>query len=196
MITNVDPTTLADEPAWRDLEAKLRPFIAKRVGGVDVDDVLQDVFLRIQRGLPTLRDEQRLGPWIYQTARHALVDHLRSAARHPHTQAEPPEPAHDPQDNDDDVATQVAGYAALFVSRLPSPDRDALTLTELEGLSQKDAADQLGLSLTALKSRVARGRDKVRKALEACCHIILDSRRHVVGCEPRAHGDPPDGCCT
>ncbi|HQP39291.1 MAG TPA: sigma factor, partial [Polyangiaceae bacterium] len=68
----IDP---AARGAWRDLEAKLRPFVARRVrSDVDVDDIVQDVFLRMQRGLAGLRDEERFGPWVYQVARSAIAD--------------------------------------------------------------------------------------------------------------------------
>lgn len=198
VIEHVDPAALTSDRAWRELEAKLRPFVAKRVREVDVDDVVQDVFVHIQRGLPSLRDDQRLGPWIYQLARNVIVDHHRRAARHPQATTEPPEPSHHPDEADDDraVARDVAAYAALFVSMLPSPYREALTLTELEGLPQKEAAEMLGISVSGMKSRVQRGREKLRTALEDCCHIALDARRRVVGCEPRADGKLPDGCCT
>jgi RNA polymerase sigma-70 factor, ECF subfamily len=196
MIDDVRPAALASDRAWRELEAKLRPFVAKRVREADVDDVVQEVFLRIQRGLPSLREEQRFGPWIYQLARNAIVDHLRSSARHPQATTEPPEPSHHPDEEDDRaVEREVAVYVALFVSMLPSPYREALTLTELEGLTQKEAAEMLGVSLSAMKSRVQRGREKLRTALEDCCHIALDARRRVVGCEPRPDGKLPDGCC-
>jgi RNA polymerase sigma-70 factor (ECF subfamily) len=196
MIDDVDPTDLASDRAWRQLEAKLRPFVAKRVREVDVDDVVQDVFLSIQRGLSSLRDEQRFGPWIYQIARNAIVDHLRKSARHPQAATESPEPSHHPHEDDArDVEQEVAAYAAVFVSMLPSPYREALTLTELEGLTQKDAAETMGISLSGMKSRVQRGRQQLRAALEDCCHIALDARRRVIGYEPRADGKLPDGCC-
>jgi RNA polymerase sigma-70 factor, ECF subfamily len=196
MIDDVHPAALASDRAWRELEAKLRPFVAKRVREADVDDVVQEVFLRIQRGLPSLREEQRFGPWIYQLARNAIVDHLRSSARHPLATTEPPEPSHHRDEEDDRaVEREVAVYVALFVSMLPSPYREALTLTELEGLTQKEAAEMLGISLSAMKSRVQRGREKLRTALQDCCHIALDARRRVVGCEPRPDGKLPDGCC-
>lgn len=197
VIENVDPTDLTSGRAWRALEAKLRPFVAKRVRGDDVDDVVQDVFLRIQRGLPSLRDEQRFGPWVYQVARSAIADHGRANSRHPLAESKAPEPAVPPEAIDDRaVEREVAAYAALFVSMLPSPYREALTLTELEGLTQREAAEMLGLSLSGMKSRVQRGRTKLRAALEDCCHIALDARRRVVGCEPRADGKLPDGRCA
>lgn len=63
------------------LEARLRAFVARRVAApADVDDVVQTVFLRMQRGLPDLRDESQFGPWIYQVARSALADERRARA--------------------------------------------------------------------------------------------------------------------
>lgn len=184
--------------AWKDLDAKLRPFVARRVrSGTDVDDVVQDVFLRMQRAVATLRDDERFGPWVYQVTRSAIADHHRAAARQPVAESEQAtEELPAPDVEDDATAKQeLATYVAVFVAMLPSPYREALTLTELEGMTQKDAAFMLGISLPAMKSRVQRGREKLRETLEACCHIALDARGAVVSCEPRPDGRLPDCRC-
>jgi RNA polymerase sigma-70 factor, ECF subfamily len=189
--------------AWRELEGKLRPFVAHRVRSpADVDDVVQDIFVRVQRGLPQLRDDDRFGPWVYRVARSAIVDHQRTAARHVVADVDAQqravdhavEPAAEAED-DQAVQREVAGYVAAFVTMLPSPYREALTLTELEGLTQREAAAMLGISVSGMKSRVQRGRRQLRAALEACCHVALDARNRVVSCEPRRDGRLPDGCC-
>jgi len=77
---------------------------------------------------------------------------------------------------------------------LPSPYREAITLTELEGRTQREAAQMLGISLSGMKSRVQRGRAKLRGMLEACCKVAVDARGKVIACEPRK-GDEPKGCC-
>ncbi|HEV8324961.1 MAG TPA: sigma-70 family RNA polymerase sigma factor [Myxococcota bacterium] len=184
--------------AWEGLGEQLRPFIARRVPApADVDDVLQDVFLRMQRGLPALRDRERFGPWVYQVARSAIAEHHRTRARHPPApQAAPPEPAvpAEAEDSDadgsDDFACDLAGALAPFVAALPSPYREAITLTELEGLTRQEAARMLGVSVSGMKSRVQRGRARLREMLEACCEIELDARRRVIGCRPRTDGEP------
>lgn len=184
--------------AWKDLDAKLRPFIARRVRSpMDVDDVVQDVFLRMQRAVSGLRDDERFGPWVYQVTRSAIADHQRAAVRHPIAERDPSEDGEPPAlDDDDPTAEQeLATYVAVFVAMLPSPYREALTLTEIEGQSQKDAAGMLGISLSGMKSRVQRGRQKLREALEACCNIALDARGHVLSCEPRPDGLLPDCRC-
>lgn len=184
--------------AWSDLDAKLRPFIARRVRSPsDVDDVIQDVFLRMQRGLGGLRDDERFGPWVYQVARSAIANHHRVSSRNPvvaDAEEDTAEPLVSPED-DRDVEQSLAQYVAPFVAMLRSPYREALTLTELEGMTQKDAAAMLGISQSGMKSRVQRGRQQLREALETCCHIALDARGHVVDCEPRKDGRLPDGCC-
>ena len=79
----IDPSVrnqLDGAQGWKKLEQKLRPFIARRVHSADaIDDVLQDVFLRMQGGLALLRDHQRFGPWVYQVTRSAIVDRSRPA---------------------------------------------------------------------------------------------------------------------
>lgn len=184
--------------AWRDLEARLRPFVARRVASpADVDDVVQDVFLRMQRGLPGLREDERFGPWVYQVARSAVAEHRRQAARHPLAAGEPSEePAPEPEEDDRAVERDLAMYVAPFIAMLPSPYREALALTELEGVSQKDAAAMLGISVSGMKSRVQRGRARLREALEGCCEIALDARGRVMACQPRPDGRAPGGCCT
>jgi RNA polymerase sigma-70 factor (ECF subfamily) len=184
--------------AWQELEGQLRPFVARRLGDAnDVDDVLQDIYLRIQAGVGTLRDSERFGPWVYQVARNALADHGRSRARHPLPPKEPAEETLAPsQTADENEAEQgLAENLAVFVAALPSPYREAITLTELQGMSQKDAAEMLGISLSGMKSRVQRGRQQMRHMLQACCEIALDARGHVVSYDRRPDGKVPDNCC-
>jgi RNA polymerase sigma-70 factor (ECF subfamily) len=186
--------------AWAELESQLRPFVARRLDDTsDVDDVLQDIYLRIQAGVGALRDSDRFGPWVFRVARSALADHGRARARHPlpATAAPAEEAATTPAlPTDDDAEQGLAKNLAVFVAALPSPYREAVTLTELQGMTQKDAADMLGLSLSGMKSRVQRGRQQIREMLQACCEIALDARGHVLSYERRPDGKLPDNCCA
>lgn len=185
--------------AWQNLAAKLRPFVARRVhADADIDDIVQDVFLRMQRGLGALRDDDRFGPWVYQVARSAIASHHRRAAKHLVVDSDETADVAAVEDEGDDraVERELASYIAPFVAMLPSPYREALTLTELEGLTQKEAAEMLGITLSGMKSRVQRGRRQLRGALEDCCHIALDVRGRVVSCEPRPDGKLPASCCV
>jgi RNA polymerase sigma-70 factor (ECF subfamily) len=179
-----------------ELSSRLRAFIGKRVPAADVDDVLQNVFLRMQRGLATLRHEERFGPWAYQVTRSAIADYRRARHRHPIAEGDPPDSIGvDPREDDGDAGRALAHYVAPFIAMLPSPYREALTLTELEGLSQAAAAQMMGVSLSGMKSRVQRGRTRLRELLDGCCVIALDLRGRVVSFEPRSPESIPEGCC-
>jgi RNA polymerase sigma-70 factor (ECF subfamily) len=170
--------------SWAELEDRLRPFIQKRVAGeADAEDVLQEVLLRVYRGIGRLEEEERFDAWMYRIARNAITDHLRSRQKHPIAAD-----GHEPiaiEEEEADVARDLAQCLSGFVGMLPSPYREAITLTELEGRTQREAAEMLGVSLSGMKSRVQRGRAKLREMLEECCEIALDARGHVVDYEPR-----------
>ena len=178
--------------AWRELEARLRPFVARRVGSpADVEDVLQETLTRMHRGLGTLADGERFGPWVYRIAANAIADHLRARARHPLVKAEPGSAANDPaaDEPEDNLEAELGACVALFVAQLPSPYREAVTLTELEGLTHRDAAAMLGVSVSGMKSRVQRGRQRIRRMFEQCCELSIDCRGHITACVPRRLGE-------
>jgi len=181
--------------AWREVEARLRPYVARRVPPADVDDVVQETFVRVYRGLATLTDGERFGAWVYRIAGSAIADHERRRARQP--LASEPQTEEGPglaATPDDDLEAELAECIALFVARLPSPYREAITLTELQGLTQKDAATMLGVSLSGMKSRVQRGRERIRRMFEECCELSVDGRGHVTECTPRSLDEVPADC--
>lgn len=178
-----------DAVPWEDVSTRLRSFVAARVPGPDVDDVLQDVFVRMQRGLANLRDDDRLSGWLLQVARSAIAEHGRARARHPVADpAAAPEPVAEPAADDRRAFDALVGCVAAFVARLPSPYREAVTLVELEQQTIREAAALAGISVSGMKSRVQRGREKLRALFDDCCAIALDARGKVTDCAPRRCG--------
>lgn len=181
------PAGLLPVTTWQDVETRLRPFVARRVSGPDVDDVMQDIFVRMQRGLAGMRDEERFTSWLFQIARSSVAEHARMRVRHPLSpdQEDAEQPATLDED-DRDAARSLSGCVSMFVAQLPSPYREAVTLVELEGLTAREAAEMVGVSLSAMKSRVQRGREQLRRLFDQCCEIALDARGKVTDYTPRA----------
>ena len=80
-----------------------------------------------------------------------------------------------------------------MLGEVPEPYRRAVTLTELKGVTQKDAAEKLGLSISGMKSRVQRGRGKLKDVILDCCEVELDRRGGLVDYRRRS-GDACGGC--
>lgn len=179
---------------WSDVAARLRPFVAHRVPPSEIDDVVQDVLVRMHRGLSDLRDDDRFAGWMFQIARNAIADagrrHARAAVAADDLDETPAEQA---SDDDREAATALAGCVSLFVAQLPSPYREAITLVELEGKTAKQAAEMVGISVSGMKSRVQRGRAQLRELFERCCEIAVDARGKVTEFSPRPK---PCGSCS
>jgi RNA polymerase sigma-70 factor, ECF subfamily len=181
------PMTVSAAVQWSDIEARLRPFVARRVPASELDDVVQDVLVRMHRGLASVRDDDRLAAWMFQIARNAITDAGRKRARTPVVPGTPEDVAAteiDPE-VDREAATALAGCVSMFVAQLPSPYREAITLVELEGKTAREAAEMVGISISGMKSRVQRGRAQLRELFETCCQIALDARGKVTDFEPR-----------
>lgn len=168
------------ELLWKQYSQRLKAFIRGRVSDdAEADDILQEVFIRVHRNLCCQPDSEWAKPdaWVYQITRNLIVDHYRRRKE----LIEVPEalPA-EPDLPEDDPAATLAFSLKDTIAELPEPYSQALLLTEYEGLSQKELADRLGISLSGAKSRVQRARDKLRDLLLQCCHFELDRRGRIV----------------
>ena len=187
---------------WQRLRSDVRRLVGRRASSpADAEDVVQEVLARVWRHAATLRDDERFISWVRRIVDNTLADHLRLRLRHPLLPAAPvtemPAPVvENPLDSGATSAKdRVAGILRPFAEALPEPYKEALILSELEGLTHARISTRLGVSVSAVKSRVRRGRAMLRRALALCCEIALDARNAVVSCETRPNADVPAGCC-
>ena len=185
MKRNVATMTVALESVWDQFSDRLRSFIRARVADEDaVEDILQDVFVRIHAKVGTLQDLGKLESWLYQITRNVIIDYYRS--RRP-TEQLPETLGSSEEVYEEALVTRLASDVREMVEALPEPYREALVLTSYEGLSQKELAKRLGLSYSGAKSRVQRARERVKDMLMTCCHFEFDRRGTVI--------DYYDHCC-
>lgn len=187
--STVGPATDADP--MPKLREALRAFIGSKVRDAALaDDLAQETLLRVETRLGTLRSRDRLQSWVFQIARNAIADHFRKAreteafdeAAHGRFLAEQ-DPTPGPEE--ERLSRELRTYVRSVVERLPPLYREALRMIEMEGVSQAALARRLGLSVSAAKSRVQRGRAMLRKEMERCCHWETDRYGTVLAVEPR-----------
>jgi RNA polymerase sigma-70 factor, ECF subfamily len=173
------------ERAYRELRGDVRRFVARRAPPAAVDDLTQEIFLRMHEHAADVRDASRLAPWIFRIARSVVADtHRRPGAS---ALDDVPEPAA-AEDDEANLNEEVASWIRPMLTLLPPEYAQAIELTELEGLSQKELAERLGLSLSGARSRVQRGRKMLEGVLRACCDFEIDARGNVIGCAVRPDG--------
>ncbi len=180
---------MTTENLWETFHTGLKHFILKRIPDEQsADDILQETFLKIHTHIATLRDEAKLQSWMYQIARNAIADYYRghkATVELPEELLLPEEPVFE----DDVIKDLIPGVKAM-VESLPADYREALILTEYEGLTQRALAERLGLSFSGAKSRVQRAREKLKAMLLDCCHFEFDRFGKIIDYQPNC------ACCT
>jgi RNA polymerase sigma-70 factor (ECF subfamily) len=190
------------EQIWYEFHDRLRAFIARRVDNqADGEDILQDVFLRVHQSLHTLNRSDRLASWLFQVTRNAIADYYRAPERRREiptdftleTDADMAnvygDIGTDPLDSDAhraEVLEELSSCLRPMTQHLPAHYRDAISLVELEGLTQREAAERLGLSVSGMKSRVQRGRQMLKHMLHDCCQIQLGPDGRIADYESQA----------
>jgi len=171
------------EAAWKEHRERLLHFVGQRVEDeATAEDIVQDVLLRAYRSADTLREGAKLESWLYRITRNAVVDHYRARRA---TEPLPPDfPSDESAPGEASARADLARCLRPFIEELPETYRAALELSELDGLTQQDTAERLGLGLSGAKSRVQRGRRMLRDRYLECCRIEFDSRGSIMAYDP------------
>lgn len=200
----INPTTNLPEdscaavaPVFLAYEAQLRGFVLKRVQDKETaNDILQQLYLKLYKNCEQLQGVQNLKAWLYQVTRNTVHDFFRENGRKQPMDdgAEMP----DPEDLTERNRQEVEALVEPLINLLPTEYAEALRLSELEGVSQKEIAERLGISYSGAKSRVQRGREKLKQLFLECCHLELSHNGQLLGAEVKADCkalQEPESCC-
>lgn len=171
--------------AWTDVIEQIRGFVASRVGDRDVaDDITQDVIVRSIAAGALDRVDNPIA-WLIRSASNAVIDHYRRSRRTDPLDDDEHERDRELDDLDTDAQRLLARCLRPMIDRLDPLYRDALIAVEIDGRTQREAAELANVSLSGFKSRVQRGRQQLKQQLTTCCEIELDARHRPTHAAPR-----------
>ncbi|NRB42979.1 MAG: sigma-70 family RNA polymerase sigma factor [Pseudomonadales bacterium] len=155
------------EVIWHDFHRQLLLFINTKVRDkAAAEDILQDVFIKVDKNLHSLQDDDKLTSWLYQICRNAINDYYRQRK---------------PETSDVELESMIAEEAASesrvqihrclqqLIQDLPEKYSEVLLSSEFSDVKQTELAVRYALSLPALKSRIKRGREHLKEKLQQCC---------------------------
>jgi RNA polymerase sigma-70 factor (ECF subfamily) len=159
------------------------------------EDLTQETFIRVYRGLPEFRGEASLATWIYRIATNVSLDHFRRRSTAQDTVTHSLDEGETDQewltDNQATSPEQLAARSEMaacvedFVGQLPPDYRAVLVLHDLQGMKNHEIAEVLDVSLDTVKIRLHRARKKLQGALTSGCDFAHDER-NVLVCEQKA----------
>lgn len=160
---------LCDEQAFEALvnrhAARIHRLAANMVGPSAADDVVQEVFISVHKGLRGFRGEAQFSTWLHRIALNACYKTLKNKKNLSLSLAEAPEPIspHNPERAGDQA--NIREHLAQAMANLPKDQREAVALRELSGLEYAEIAKILNIELGTVKSRINRGRCALREFL-------------------------------
>ena len=162
----------AVEQVWLEFHQRLYAFLVKKTRCPDTaQDILQEVFIKVHKGLPKLKNQETLTSWLYQLCFTTFIDHIRKVKSSPiDYQAEDAGEFEQLSDvkNSEELA-EVSRCIEILIAELPEEQKAMLHDRELAGFKQQQVAEKYQLSLSAAKSRLIRGRQALKQKLMACC---------------------------
>ena len=181
----------------RIFRPKILRYLSGMVGEADAEDLVQDVFIKVSRGLRQLRGRTRVSTWIYRIATNTAIDHLRRPALKTKTRRRMT--GGSSADRTDSAAGEMESYPdetatpaetsitenemlhclRNYIDKLPVRQRAVIILSSLEGLKNAEIAGILGVNVQTVKIRLHRGRARLVKELEIHCGWFRDKRNHL-----------------
>jgi RNA polymerase sigma-70 factor (ECF subfamily) len=176
------------DDVYEEFHEKIRRYVERMVGKDEADDLTQEVFMKVNKGLEGFKGESSLSTWIYRIATNASLDRIHSRAfqesarkvslneRSDETEAENKGVCMETSLTAEREAIRKEMNECIreFVDRLPENYRTVIILSELKDLKNQDIADILGISLDTVKIRLHRARARLKEEFEAGCEFYRD----------------------
>ena len=169
-------------------QRKLARLISRMVrDAAEVEDIVQDSFIRAYRALPGFRNDSAFYTWLYRigvnTAKNWLVTHGRKQSATDHMDGEEADIGHDAEllhDADTPerllMTRQIGDTVNAAMESLPEDLRTAIMLREIDGLSYEEIAHVMDCPIGTVRSRIFRARDAISARLRPLLDAAPDKR--------------------
>ena len=171
---------------WLKFHKALLNYIKKNISNPeDAEDILQTVFLKIHKNIHTLMEKEKVLPWLYQITRNTIIDSYRTNGKTkakllPYMDSNMDSHMDSNFGIPDDAKVEawdleISSCVKKMIAELPEKYAGVLTLYEFDGLSHKEIAQRLGISISGSKTRVQRSREKMKALLICGCRTETEA---------------------
>ncbi|MEL7118655.1 MAG: RNA polymerase sigma factor SigZ [Bacteroidota bacterium] len=165
-------------------------YVKKRINVLeDAEDLTQEIFLKLANS--DTNGVNSLKSWMFNIAKNTIIDFYRKKRVINEID----------EDNiyiedfaENTIAAELSQSISNCINLLPEEYRLVLTLSEIEGMPQKEVAEKLGMNYTTVRSKIQRGRKKLRTLFAECCHVKQGGRGSIIGYELNRDCGPLKKC--
>jgi RNA polymerase sigma-70 factor (ECF subfamily) len=146
----------------------------------DAEDILQNIFTKISANVNSINGKDSIKNWLFTVTRNAIIDYYRTNKNSKQQSIEHLQAELSSADDDGDPAKGLDQCLHNMIAQLPDEYRNIITDSELNNIRQKDLAEKYNMAYPSLRSRVQRGRERLKQLLYNCCHIETDKRGNIL----------------
>jgi RNA polymerase sigma-70 factor, ECF subfamily len=182
---------------YSELHTSLLAYIKSKIRSKeDAEDILQNVFIKIASNIDSLSDDKKLTSWIYSITRNAIIDYYRSkASKRTNTLDENLEESL-PEESSTDNTKGLDLCLSGLIAQLPEDYKTIILDSELKGISQKELAEKYNMPYPTVRSRVQRGRERLKQLFTNCCHIEADKHGNILDVNKKSDCDDACNSCS
>lgn len=182
---------------YKQFHSELLSYIKSKVRSrEDAEDILQNVFVKMSSGINKLDEDVKIKSWIFTVTRNTIIDYYRINANKKKLAVN--------EELDDQIAEveeidQTKGLdqcMGSMIGLLPDEYRDIIVESEIKGVKQKDLADKYKMAYPSMRSKVQRGRERLKQLFHNCCHIETDKLGNVMEAQGKSDCGGPCNPCS
>jgi len=187
---SLENLTMEVSEIWATFNSELRIYVIRKVNDAQMaNDIIQDVFEKVIKNLEKLQNVENIQEYLYKMTRNTIVDSYRSRKlifeQVEHNTLDSSVDFIDDgimdEKNAESLNTVISNSCIIpFINQLPEKYREALIASEINHLNQKELAAQLNISYSGAKSRVQRGKEKLKSMLQECCNFEHDGYGNLI----------------
>ena len=182
------------ETIYIRFNAALLAYIKSKVcSREDAEDILQNVFIKISTHINSLHDTKKLTSWVYKIARNSIIDYYRTNKTGRSNTLDNLEDIEEETANDHSKGLDqcISG----MISLLPDDYKAIIIDSEMNGIKQKDLGQKYNIPYSTVRSKVQRGRERLKEMLINCCHIEVNKHGNILDVnQNKACGDACNYC--
>jgi RNA polymerase sigma-70 factor (ECF subfamily) len=182
---------------YTQFRQSLLSFIRSKIRSTeDAEDILQNVFIKISSSVNTLSENEKLQSWVFAITRNTIIDYYRKKATQKNVSLDTEIETNLLEEVLPDTTLGLDQCIHSMIGLLPEEYKNIIIDSELKGIKQKDLADKYGMAYPSLRSRVQRGRERLKQLFYNCCQIETDRHGNILDVQARPDCNGPCEPCS
>ncbi len=177
---------------YTEFHRSLLAFVQSKIRSKeDAEDILQNVFTRISANADSLSEKEKIQNWLFTVTKNAVIDYYRVNAKKKSVELNE---SISEQLVDEEALDSTKGLdncVSTMIALLPEEYRSIVDDSEIKGISQKELAEKYNMAYSSMRSRVQRGRERLKQLFYNCCYIKTDSHGNVLHAQGRPDRESP-----